>query len=853
MAPETLESTIAREPQGAGMRDRRCDHCGNALRGPNDSTLSVFGEHGTYCCVGCRAVAETLRELGLDDYYRLRGETKTEPAVGVDRDYAEFDEPTFFERYVRPAALALPSTTEESGTSCVEPRRIELLVEGAHCAACIWVIEQLPRLLPGVLEARLELPRGVLRITFDGKRLALSELARMLARLGYPPHPLRGTDEQRLRKTEERAHLFRLGIAFTCFANAMLFAFALYGEYFEGMANEWKTTFRLLGFASALVALLFPGRVFLRGAISSLRAREPHMDLPVAIALSVGTVWGGVNAITGHGEVYFESLTAVIFLLSIGRYLQFRQQRSAADAIELLFTLTPRFANRIESGGEEKISRIPADALRIGDRVVVHSGETVPADGVIIDGESDFDLSLLTGESVPQRLVPGDDVPAGAINVTTMSQLVVRSIGSDTRLGKILSLMRHEASTRAPVVRLADRAAHRLVKLVLALAFLTFALWLRVSPGVAAEHAIALLIVTCPCALGLATPLAVEVALGRAARNKLLVKGGDVIERLGDRKAGGIVLLDKTGTLTTGRATLLEFSGEPRDLLRVAALERGLSHPYAKAFFQAAEDQASRGEPEPVVSACRSIPGGGVTGEVDGEVLFVGNKELLARHGIALDTSTRATEARFAASGLSPIFVARHDQVVAVAGFCDPPREDGARVVASLRERGFEVGLLSGDHATIARRIGAAVGIDPLRCEGGASPERKVAAVAEAAQRFGRVIMVGDGVNDAAALARADVGIALKGGAEASLEAADVYLARSDLQALVVLIDGCRRTLGVIRGNLLASLSYNAVAATLAIAGHIHPLAAAVLMPLSSLTVVAMSFRRRTFEDSERS
>jgi len=799
----------------------RCDHC--QLECVPSETIRV-GEQ-KFCCAGCRAVADTLRELGLDEFYALRDDSAQRAPASIVPDSRSY------ERYDDPEVVRDLERVDDDGV-----RHVDLMIEGAHCAGCVWVLEQLPRLLPMVASARLELPRGILRVSLRNGERALSKLFAMINRLGYTAHPLRGGDELSWRRAEERRHILRLGVAFACFANAMLFAFALYGDHFQGMSEEWRRNFRLLGFLCSVLALVLPGRVFLSGALASLRARRPHMDLPVAIALSIGTLWGGANSLRGVGEVYFESLTAVIFLLTIGRYLQFRQQRAAADSIELLYSMTPRLANRVESG----VARVvPVDTLAQGDIVEVAPGETVPADGVIATGRSDFDDALMSGESTPKTLGVRDDVVAGSINISDTVRVRVVRTGADTRLGKLLSRMRSEITSRTAVVRLADRAAHRLVVGVLALSVLTFVWWSRVSFGVAAENAIALLIVTCPCALGLATPLAIEVALGLAARRGILVKNGDVIERL---SRGGLVVFDKTGTLTSGIATLVEFNGDRTALDDAAALERGLAHPYARAVVGAASKDAR------TVSQRRCVTGGGVLGNVDGKSITVGNAGFLDSLGITRDRERVAVSSRFAEAGLAPVEIAVNHHVVATCGFGDPPRANASALVRSLRNLEFECSLLSGDDPRIAARVAASIGIGAEACEGGASPERKIAAIAEAKLRHELVVMVGDGVNDAAALAKADVGVALKGGAEASLEAADVYLARGDIADLEQLIVGCRRTMGVVRGNLIASLSYNLVAATLAVCGVLHPWMAAVLMPLSSLTVVALSFRRRTFD-----
>jgi Cu2+-exporting ATPase len=811
---------VASETLGVGAT---CVHCHGEVVTP------VFDRDGEiHCCRGCVAVRATLLELGLDAYYDLRGDGPFEAARSRGGGYLEMDDPAFAAEFV---------TVDDAGRSSVE-----LLVEGAHCAACIFVVERLPHLVPGVTEARLELPRGRARIRFDPRRVRVSEIAKQLDRLGYSPRPMRASEQRASRRREERRHFMRLGVAFTCFANAMLFAFALYGGWFEGMSEGTTRLFRALGLVCATIALAHPGAVFLRGGFAALRARRPHMDLPVAIALIAGTAWGALNTIRGSGEVYFESLTAVIFLLSIGRWLQFRQQQDAIDEIETLFALTPARALRITSGCAEP-EDVAVEALRAGDRVRVLPGASVPVDGVVVRGESDVDVAFLTGEPLPRRHVVGDEVPAGAVNVGCDLEVEVRRTGAATRVARLVALMRDQSAARAPLVALADLAARRLVTVALLLAAATFALWAHVSLELAAEHAIALLIVTCPCALGLATPLAVEVALGRAARRGILVKSGESFERLA---MPGVALLDKTGTLTLGRPRLVRLVGDTEHLALAAGLERGHPHPFATAFHDAC---LAAGHSPRDVARGAIVQGGGVTGSVDGREVRIGNETLLRAGRVRIGEEHGRAAATMARDGLSPVFLAIDGVSIAVAGFGDELRPESRDVVARLEALGYEVAILSGDAPEVAVRVGARLGIASRRCEGGASPERKVEAV-RAARAGGRtVLMVGDGVNDAAALAAADVGIAVRGGAEASLEAAAVWLRGGTLEDLVETIAGSRRAVAVIRRNLYCALGYNAVAASLAIAGLIHPLVAAILMPLSSLSVVASSFRGRTFDD----
>jgi Cu2+-exporting ATPase len=486
----------------------------------------------------------------------------------------------------------------------------------------------------------------------------------------------------------------------------------------------------------------------------------------------------------------------------------------------------------------EGIREVPIEALGPGATVEVRAGDSIPADGVVSEGSSTLDRSLLTGESLPEPVAAGDPAHAGTLNLGSRLLVEVRATGEDTRVGRLMRLVEEGALRRAPVVLLADRISGWFVAIVLVLAAVTIAVWLRLDPEHAVEHAVALLIVSCPCALGLATPLAVSAAIGRAARKQILIKGGDALENLA---RPGRMILDKTGTLTEGELAVLAWWGDESVKPMVAAIERHSAHPVARALGSG-EFKAVL----PEVSEVREITGAGIRGLCNGHEVTVASAGHTGRElGGLPDGAAEASDA-FAHEGLSPVAVAVDDEVVAVAGIGDPLRHDSADAVAAIVNGGWTVEILSGDHPVVVRSIADQVGIPAESAHGGVNPEQKLEAVREGPADT-TTAMVGDGVNDAAALAAATVGIGVHGGAEAALAASDAYLARPGLAPVVELLDGSQRTLGVIRRNLVFSLAYNLVAVSFAITGHMSPLLAAILMPLSSMTVVLSSYRAKTF------
>lgn len=802
-------------PPIASHGPHSCAHCGL----PVPPGLLDRARHLQFCCHGCETAYSVIHGCGLDAYYRLRksSEASAAPARGTGGRYAEFDDPAFRKMYCSPASQGLLTT--------------ELVLEGIHCSACVWLLERLPSVLPGVVDARLDIRRSLIRITWLEAELPLSRIARTLDSLGYAPHPARNVSARDVRRLDDRRMLIRLGVAGACAGNVMLLALALYAGMFDAMEAQYRELFRWLSMGISLVALVWPGSVFFRGAWSAIRTRTPHLDLPIAMGLGAGLVWGVMNTIRGTGEIYFDSLSVLVFALLAGRLVQHRQQRWAADSVELLFSLTPTSCRVIRAG---VVTHSPIEAVAPGDEVEVLAGDSIPVDGAVAHGISSIDQSLLTGESRPVAVSPGDSVSAGAVNLSARLVVRVEATGEHTRVGRLMRMVEEATRRRAPIVLLADRLAVWFVAVMLVLAAITVAAWWHISPSQAIDHAAALLIVTCPCGLGLATPLAVTVAVGRAARRGMLIKGGDAIQSLGGR---GRILLDKTGTITQGRTALVRWHGPAWIKPLVSAVESTSSHPIARALV------AGCGPATLAAANVRSQPRG-LEGEVDDRELLVGSAAFVRE--LTGSSALVEVEHEMADAGLTPVLIAIDGRIRAAAGLGDPIREDARAAVDALRSMGWSVGVLSGDHPRVVAAVGRQLGIDPADLRGGASPEDKLATVTEACAS-GTLVMVGDGVNDAAALAAATVGIAVHGGAEASLAAADVYLNRPGLSPIAEMVRGSRRTMDVIRTNFAISIVYNVIAAGLCMSGLINPLLAAIIMPASSLTVLSLSFRSRTF------
>ena len=800
-----------------------CTHCGL----PVPRGLIEHGSDTQFCCNGCAGAYQLIHANGLDSFYQMttanRADLTLKNRQGMSDRFAEFDSQLFFAKFVQPL------NANES--------QIQLALDGIHCGACIWLIEKLPSILPGVIDAQVNWSRGTVRVRWQTDSLPLSQIAGTLARLGYLPHPIRENEREQRVKKENRRHLAQIGIAAALAGNNMMISAAIYLGMFSHMSTDMNQLLRIASCLIGVFALLVPGRVFLASAVNAIRTRTPHMDLPIALALLGGTLVGTANVIRGVGEIYFDSLSVLIFLLLIGRWIQFRQQARAADSIDMLYQLTPRTANKIVDGEPVKTF---VDLVEVGDQLLVRPGELIPVDGDIVDGSTHLDEAILTGESVQVTKCIGDRIAAGSTNLSGVITMVATQVGTQTRISKIVELVEEASLSKPRVVQWANRIGGYFVGLVILLASITFVYWLPTQLETAVDRSIALLIVACPCALALATPLALAVAIGRAAHNKIMIKGGDVLQTL---QKPGTIWLDKTGTLTEGELNVVRWYGSTSKLAQILELEKHSSHPVAKAIVRFAEEKlvAYKSRTNPLTKATE-IQGIGMIGQVDGHQIQLGNQQLLQKLGITPPQRQQRIANHIIEQGNSVCWVVIDGTIAAIVALGDTIRKDAVASIDRLKQGGWKVGILSGDHQRIVDAVAKHLDIDPGMAIGNAPPEKKLSIVQKSAGDE-TVVMIGDGVNDSAALAAATVGVTVKNGAEASLAAAPVYLAKPGLQPLIELMKISKTTNSTMRGNLAVSLGYNATFAALAFLGFINPLVAAILMPISSLTVVSLSLR----------
>jgi len=806
---------------GAAVEDS-CFHCGLPVPDGADYRTRVLGEERAMCCPGCQAVAQAIVEADMEDYYRHRTESSPRPDADLER---VLEEMAIYDR----AEMQKSFVANRDG----DRREASLILEGIVCAACIWLSERHVRQLPGVESFSVNFSTHRAQVVWDNRQIQLSEILRAIASIGYRAYPYDPDRQDRVYRRERHDMMRRLAVAGLVYLQVMMISLSLYFGDFLDLSEDMRYFFWWVSFVLSTPIVLYSGQAFFRPAWRDLRQRRVSMDLPVS--LSILLAYGGsVYAVLSHsGEIYFDSVTMFVFLLLAGRFLEQGARHKAGELAESLNKLVPQVANRVESDGS--LAVVPAFDLVPGDRIVVRPGGPVPADGRVIEGESGVNASMLTGESVPELKRAGDTVAAGTVNTESPLTVEVERVGQDTMVSSIVRLIDRAQSQKPRVAEVADRFARKFVIGLLVTTAAVSIAWLMIDPARAFWIAVAILAITCPCSLSLATPAAIAVAVGRLTRQGLLVSRGRALEGLA---AVTHVVFDKTGTLTTGELAVREVerfdeTAETDLCALVAALERYADHPVGRAL----RGWGEAGEPATLsVRAVESASGRGVTGEVDGERVAVGNARLMTELGIPLP------EVEVAVDELV-VWIARGDRLIARAVLGDELRDDARLTVDRLREQGIRVWLLSGDQAERARLIGEHLGMDHV--EGDLMPEGKMDRVAGLQAEGARVLMVGDGVNDAPVLARADVSMAMGGGTAVAKHSADMVLLNDRVAETAFAVDYARRTMGVIHQNLAWSVWYNAIAIPIAAVGLVQPWLAAIGMSVSSIAVIGNALRLR--------
>ncbi|MDR9439458.1 MAG: heavy metal translocating P-type ATPase [Halomonas sp.] len=794
-----------------------CYHCGNPV--PTDAPWSITLDEVRHplCCPGCEAVAHAIVDGGLASYYRFRTELPERPddrQAAKAETWAVFDDPGLQARFVH--------SDKDDGSV-----HATLAVDGITCAACAWLIEHRLNALDGITASAVNLSHHRLRVSWDPQRVALSRILAEMAGIGYPAQPWEPDAAQQRLQHEERMNVRRLIVAAVGMMQVMMFSIPIYVSGPDEISADFLALFHWLSFALATPVVLFSAQPFFRNALRDLRTRVLGMDVTVSLAIGGAYLASGYAVIAGHGDVYFDSAAMFTFFLLFGRYVEGRARRRSGHSGNALSGALPLSAIRLTDEGEERI--LPATELTTGDRVLVKPGHGVPADGVIESGESSLDESMLTGEYLPVTRGVGERVTGGSQNIESPLTVCVTHAGADARVASIIDLTDRAFASRPRIAQLAARMAHHFVLQVLLISFGVAVAWWFIDPDRVLWVTLSVLVVTCPCALALATPTALTAGHGRLHRRGVLITRADALETLSQLDR---VVFDKTGTLTSGEMSLVEtrLIGEPDDALdedRVrsvaAALEAQSEHPIARAFRPFRDVSVTAVD-------VLSRPGQGLEGRIDHGRWRLGKPEF----AIPEDPPSLPGDGQW-------LLLAEEGQPRAWFALNDRIREDARETVKTLQARGLAVELLSGDTSSAVADMARRLGIDTWKAA--ATPEDKLARL-QALQASGeRVAMVGDGINDVPVLAGADVAIAMNSATDLARTRADAVLLGPRLGRIVEAIETSRATRRIIRQNLAWSLVYNVSALPLAAMGFVPPWLAAIGMSASSLVVVGNALR----------
>lgn len=823
-----------------------CFHCGLPLPKGLDLKVTIEGRAQPMCCHGCEAVARAIINAGHEHFYRVRTSASV---TGEDlvpeflRDIKIYDDPDLQKQFVHQVS------NSESDTSSNTEREISLIIEGITCAACVWLNERHIASLPGVMSVQVNYATHRAWLRWDDATIQLSEILQAIHSIGYKALPFDSSRQHDMQQRESRDQLKRLAVAGIFGMQVMMISVTLYTGAWSGMAQSYEVFFSWLSLLLTIPVMLYSAPVFFRSAWKDIVHHQVGMNVPVSLAIGVAFVASAISTVTGEGHLYFDSVVMFVFFLLASRYFESMARRRGAQSVERLAHALPVMANRLSAYHNQlghsqlghQSERVVASALAVGDLLLIKPGESVPADGKVVEGCSNIDESVLNGESRPVPKTVGDRLIGGSVNIDNPLQLEVESIGADTMLSSIQRMIDKVQSEKSPVAQLADRIASRFIIAVLVIVAGVAIFWFFKSPEHWLEIALASLIVTCPCALSLATPTVISTALSRLQSQGLLVTHGNVLEKL-DRVTH--VVFDKTGTLTQGEPVLTNIyndeSMESNDCLNIAAaLEVHSEHPLAKAIIKgAASAQLPRAD-RLVASDLVNYPGGGLSGIIDGQTYTIGSIDFIQQQTNLSVPKNWLTAIQVTTA--TAVVLSSADRMLSLFTLEDTLRSDAADLISKLHHDGKQVILMSGDRELAVQKVAEQVEIDEYYS--GLSPKQKMDKVLAMQANKAVVLMVGDGVNDAPVLAAADVSIAMSNATSLAKTSADAVLMNNQLSTITYSLQMARRSRNNIRQNFGWALGYNFCAIPAAAMGLVMPWMAAIGMSVSSLIVVLNALR----------
>ncbi len=804
-----------------------CNHC--LLEFPDGEAVydDINGQEKVFCCGGCNGIYRLIHYEGLDTFYEKRRWKDT--GISASLFKKEVDVKLFAE-HVRDTA---------------DGKEIDLYIDGIRCASCVWLNEKILMKTGGVEYARVNYATHRARIRWNPRITGLDRILKRILSIGYNPKPYLESERFRVQRAETRDLLVRFGTAGFLSSQLMIYSIALYAGYFQGIDKGTKLIIEIIAMALTVPVIFYSGMPFIKSTMRGLRHLSFNMDFLIVIGAGSAFIYSIFEMFTG-GEVYFDTSAMIITLILLGRYIEAGAKGKASETVEHLAELAPKSATRIimsPAPGIHERETVLASALEKGDLVEVKPGEKIPLDGTVIEGESEVDESLLTGESMPILKASGAGVIGGSMNLYGTLIFEVKRTGKDTVLAGIIRAVEDAQARKPKIQALADRVVGIFVPAILVIAFLTILVYL--AQGLSLQRSlmtgVSVLVIACPCSLGLATPIAVLMFATMASSRGVLIRGGEVIEN-----TSGLthVLFDKTGTITLGRPVLKETIVVDRSFEREYIVELAAS---VECLSEHSIGHAICGEAAPTFTASgfKTFPGKGVEGIVEGRRIIIGNRILMKENGVAMEGLQVLEEpiGHFERQGDTVVSVGWDGRLRAVMIISDVVRAEAVQAIDEIEKMNCNVGVMSGDDSATTQSIASQIGIANAFSE--ASPIRKKDYIAELQNEGQRVMMVGDGINDAPALTEASVGVAMGRGTDIAMESADAVLMRNDLRLIPYFIGLSKKTFSIIRQNIFWAFFYNIVAIPLAVAGILHPIIAAGAMAASSLFVVANSLRIR--------
>lgn len=800
-----------------------CYHCGEAIGINCKIFRQIDGAERPMCCEGCAIVASVIHESGLAEFYNKR--TSLPQPVDASRQSNPLALPELFDDEIIQAQFL-----NEQSDGILEA---QFVVDNMHCPACVWLIENQLNQLQGVRAANVNFSLLKLTVQWRKTEIELSQIVGSVQSLGYKVAPYSQSTVSRSINQKYRDLLKRMGVAGAFGMQVMVIAVVLYASAWSGNQLEFESLFHKTSLVLILPVLLYSAAPMFLGALRDLRMRTATMDVPIAFGLSIAFISSAVATFAENGEVYFDSIAMFVFFQLAARVFEHSAYRRMTQKVIALSAISPVYANRLsELNDADSADIIPAVRLKVGDYVQIKPEETIPADGWVVQGNSDVDESFLTGESAALPRGCGDLVIAGSQNLTNELVVEVVRVGSETVLESILQSLEEGVSTKPSPVRLTDRIAGIFSAGVVLLAAIVAVFWLLLGSEAWITHTISVLIVACPCALALAVPTALTTAVNAMAQLGILFTRPDAVQALSEADA---FLFDKTGTLTEGQAALrtveLYEDSSKKAIMNIAgSLAQHSRHPIAQGLVRVCESHN--------FSAATSVevkPGFGIRGEIDGETYLLGSKIYL---------KSKNADYKFETVSETPglvTYLASDDSLIAVFRFDDSLRDGAKRLVSNLKDQGVRVELVSGDRREEVQRIAAETGIREVNWD--CSPKDKLQIIREYQKQGQCVAMFGDGINDAPTLAAANVSIAPTNALDVVKTASDVLLLTNHLRMITLARETAQATVRIMRNNATWAVSYNLIGIALAAAGYVPPLAAAIGMSISSLLVVCNSLR----------